>query len=64
VLGKTTTQYAKAKNIIDYMLYDQQQLLGERGAEKLSTGQKTTIKTAKTTSMIGTLMALSRNILS
>lgn len=64
ILGKTTNQYAKLKNVLDYLLYDQPQLWGERGNDKMSKKQKTALKTAKTTGKIGTLAALSRNTLS
>lgn len=64
VLGKTTNQYAKEKNVIDNLLYDQKQLWGERGSQKITGKQKTLIKTAKLLAKIGTITALSRNILS
>lgn len=64
VLGKTTNQYAKYKNIMDNLLYDQKQLWGERGSQKITGVQKTLIKTAKFIAKLGTITALGRNILS
>lgn len=64
VLGKTTNQYAKEKNVIDNLLYDQKQLWGERGSQKITGSQKSVIKTFKMLAKFGTITALSRNILS
>ena len=64
ILGKTTNQYAKLKNVMDVLLYDQKQLWGERGSQSLKGSQRTGFKTLKFLAKIGTLAALSRNILS
>lgn len=64
ILGKTTNQYAKEKNVVDNLLYEQKQLWGERGSQKITGRQKTFIKTAKFFAKLGTIAALSRNILS
>lgn len=64
ILGKTTNQYAKLKNVIDSQLYDQKQIWGERGSQRITGSQKTWLKVAKFFAKMGTLAALSRNILS
>lgn len=64
ILGKTTNQYAKLKNVIDSQLYDQPQIWGERGSQKITGSQKSALKVAKFLAKVGTLAALSRNILS
>lgn len=64
ILGKTTNQYAKMKNVIDSQLYDQKQIWGERGSQRITGTQKTVFKAAKFFAKIGTLAALARNIFS
>lgn len=64
ILGKTTNQYAKLKNVIDSQLYDQKQIWGERGSQRITGSQKTALKVAKFAAKVGTLAALARNILS
>ena len=64
ILGNTTNLHAKLKNVIDTLLYDQKQLWGERGSQSLKGSQRTGFKTAKFFAKLGTIAALSRNILS
>lgn len=64
ILGKTTNQFAKMKNVIDSQLYDQKQIWGERGSQKITGSQKTAFKTAKFFGKIGTFAALARNAFS